>query len=113
MSDREEEEKPFVVRDRRRFTETGEAREDFDGESPPPSGAARATEDALRGGPRGPSPDEEPLSAQGGPPTGAEDAPTDFITLVFSLGSSALIHLGEAPNPETGRAETNLPLAKQ
>lgn len=113
MSDREEEEKPFVVRDRRRFTETGEAREGIEDESSPPSGAARAAEDALRGGPRGPSPEEEPLQAQGGAPTDEQAAPTDFITLIFSLGSSALIHLGDAPNPETGRTEKNLPLAKQ
>lgn len=41
----------------------------------------------------------------------------DFSTLVLSLSTSALVHLGEAPNPDTTRAdepaEKNLPLAKQ
>ena len=37
----------------------------------------------------------------------------DFSTFVLSLSHSALMHLGEAPNPETGRVERNLPLARQ
>ena len=35
-----------------------------------------------------------------------------FSTFVISLASSALVHLGEVPNPETGGTETSLPLAK-
>jgi hypothetical protein len=37
----------------------------------------------------------------------------DFATFVLSLSHSALMHLGEAPNPETGAVEKNLPLARQ
>ncbi|MFO0582277.1 MAG: DUF1844 domain-containing protein [Anaeromyxobacter sp.] len=38
----------------------------------------------------------------------------DFYTFVLSLASSAFIHLGDAPHPETGApAEPDLPLAKQ
>jgi hypothetical protein len=38
----------------------------------------------------------------------------DFYTFVLSLGSSALIHLGDAPHPDTGDAgAANLGLAKQ
>lgn len=37
----------------------------------------------------------------------------DFPTFVLSLSHSALMHLGEAPHPEDGRVERNLPLAKQ
>jgi|ERR1700736_1708917 hypothetical protein len=37
----------------------------------------------------------------------------DFATFVLSLSHSALMHLGEAPNPETGTLEKNLPLARQ
>ena len=37
----------------------------------------------------------------------------DFTTFCLSLASSAVIHLGDAPHPETGRSEANLPLAKQ
>lgn len=41
------------------------------------------------------------------------DGPIAFNTLVLGLASTALIHLGAAPNPETGRAEPNLVLARQ
>jgi len=37
----------------------------------------------------------------------------DFSTFVLSLSHSALMHLGEAPNPENGKVEKNLPLARQ
>ncbi len=41
-------------------------------------------------------------------------APIDFYTFVLSLGSSAFVHLGDTPHPETGEAiPPNLPLAKQ
>lgn len=39
--------------------------------------------------------------------------PIDFATFLVSLGSSALIHLGEAPNPETGQSDVSLPHAQQ
>lgn len=40
--------------------------------------------------------------------------PIDFYTFVLSLGSSAFVHLGDAPHPETGEAmKPDLPLAKQ
>ncbi len=38
----------------------------------------------------------------------------DFYTFVLSLASSAFVHLGDAPHPETGEPlEPNLPLAQQ
>lgn len=37
----------------------------------------------------------------------------DFATFVISLSHSALVHLGEAPNPETGHLDKSLPLARQ
>ncbi len=50
-------------------------------------------------------------------PTGATDTdplPTiDFPTFILSLSHSALMHLGEAPHPDTNEVEANLPLAKQ
>lgn len=36
-----------------------------------------------------------------------------FSTFIFSLGSSALVQLGEIPDPVTQKHETNLDLAKQ
>ncbi len=35
-----------------------------------------------------------------------------FSTFILSLASSTLMHLGEVPNPETGRKEKNIILAK-
>jgi len=37
----------------------------------------------------------------------------DFYTFCLSLGSSAFMHLGDAPHPEYGEPATNLLLAKQ
>ena len=37
----------------------------------------------------------------------------DFSTFVVSLGTSALVNLGMAPDPETGASSVNLPMAKQ
>jgi hypothetical protein len=39
--------------------------------------------------------------------------PIDFYTFCLSLGSSAFVHLGDAPHPESGQAQENLVLAKQ
>jgi hypothetical protein len=46
-------------------------------------------------------------------PSQAPEGPITFSTFLIGLASSALIHLGEAPNPETGRAEKDLILARQ
>jgi len=37
----------------------------------------------------------------------------DFSTFVLSLSHSALVHLGDAPDPSGGAAGKNLPLARQ
>jgi hypothetical protein len=37
----------------------------------------------------------------------------DFVTFVISLGSSAFVHLGDAPHPESQKVEADLVLAKQ
>ena len=36
-----------------------------------------------------------------------------FPSFIFSLSSTAFVSLGAVPNPETGKMEKNLPLAKQ
>lgn len=36
-----------------------------------------------------------------------------FASFIMSLGTAVFMHLGDLPNPETGKAEPNLPLAKQ
>ncbi len=37
----------------------------------------------------------------------------DFATFVLSLSHSALVNLGEAPDPDTNRIAVSLPIAKQ
>jgi len=37
----------------------------------------------------------------------------DFATFVLSLSHSALMHLGEAPHPESDKVDRDLPMAKQ
>jgi Domain of unknown function (DUF1844) len=37
----------------------------------------------------------------------------DFLNLVVSMSHSALLNLGDAPDPVTGRREVDLPLARQ
>jgi hypothetical protein len=58
---------------------------------------------------------EAPVSSSGGAPAPPiDELPTvDFPTFILSLSHSALMHLGQAPNPETGAVERNLPLARQ
>ena len=53
--------------------------------------------------------------APGRAPAPAEDEfpAIDFSTLCLSLSTSAFIHLGAMPNPDTGKVEAYLPLARQ
>jgi len=37
----------------------------------------------------------------------------DFTTFVLSLSHSALLHLGDAPNPTGEKSEVDLPMARQ
>ncbi len=48
-----------------------------------------------------------PTQDAGSPPGG-----TDFSTLVITLSTSALLYLGEIPDPETNAPAVNLPLAR-
>lgn len=45
------------------------------------------------------------------PPAGSPSI--DFTTFVLSVSHSALMHLGVAPHPETGKTVRELPLARQ
>ena len=54
--------------------------------------------------------------ASSGSGSGEKKAPTlDFNALVLSLGSSAIVHLGEAPDPTSGqkREKPELAMAQQ
>ncbi|MDR3554840.1 MAG: DUF1844 domain-containing protein [Syntrophobacteraceae bacterium] len=97
-----EEEKGFVVKDRRRFTEEAEGEQEKQeqrgsGEpasgEPPGGGAESAFEQEEHE--QGPFPE------------------VTLATFIFSLSSSALVHLGEIPEPETNRTLVDLTIAKQ
>ena len=112
----------FKVQDRRRFSATGDAREEVSDE--------RAEADAPPSEPRRTEPprSEAPsIEIPGGDLHGAdhthEHAATDmdadggaeitFASFVFSLSTQVLVHLGEVPDPIDGTAHVNLDAARQ
>jgi hypothetical protein len=92
-----EQSKGFQVKDRRRFTETGEAREDAVSAEEPSTQAADAKPAAA---PQRPTPDREPLEIT-------------LSTFVMSLSTQALMCLGEIPNPLTDKMETDLDAVRE
>lgn len=59
---------------------------------------------------------EEPQPGAAGPEEHRREAPLpeiDFVNFLLSLSTSALIQLGEIPDPMTNETAQNLPLAKQ
>lgn len=95
MSDEEEESKGFQVRDRRRFTETGEAREES-GKAPEP--AAPVVDSST-------PPDLEAHLDDDEPDQLFE---ITLSTFLMSLSTQALMCLGEIPNPISGQPEPDL-----
>jgi hypothetical protein len=91
-------EKLFKVEDRRRFSDTGEAREGIPDADRQESGVgdARPQKSAPPEGKAGPTLPE-----------------IDFSGFLISLSTQALIHLGEVPNPVSGAVESDLSVAKQ
>ena len=91
----QEEEKGFIIKDRRTFSqETGEPSPEQ------PEEGGKAT--------------EEPTPS-GKPETAAKEEPfpeVNFATFIFSLSSSALLHFGEIADPASGEKKKNLPMAK-
>jgi hypothetical protein len=95
----------FTINDRRAFTDGGDPRQDeLVGQRQPGEPGGQGGNDA-----RDPS---DGLAAAPEEPSGAFPA-VDFHTFVLSLGSSALLHLGELEHPEVGAPQVDLGLAKQ
>jgi Domain of unknown function (DUF1844) len=89
-----EEKKGFTIRDRRVSSHPEEAAK---GES----GKAEEMAEGHEGERSGRKPEPRPLPE------------IDFSAFIFSLSTSALLHLGEVPDPVTQKREKDLPLAKQ
>lgn len=86
--------KGFVVKDKRALDEKGELKEEKE-----------ETEAKVK----------EEEEKKEGPKEGAERAPlpeVNFNSLIFSLSSSALLHLGEIADPQTGEKRKDIGLAK-
>jgi len=96
----EEEKKGFVVKDKRIFDDSGEKRATED----PAATAAPATEPANDGATTPPEQDR--------PATDCEPE-INFYNFVVSLSTTALFHFGDFADPDAGKAEKNLPAAKQ
>ena len=90
-----EEEKGFVIKDKRMFSQERE-----DVEQKPSEKESREKEKQRE--------TKEPDKG-----SGAQLPEVSFSTFVLSLSSSALLHLGEIPEPSTGAKNEDLPLAKQ
>jgi hypothetical protein len=88
----EEEEKGFVIKDRRSFDDKGELKEK--GAKTEAPRKEEKVEKPKQEEERGPLPE------------------VNFNSLIFSLSSSALLHLGEIGDPQTGQKRKDLPLAK-
>jgi hypothetical protein len=87
-----DEEKGFVIKDKRSLDEKGDLKD------------RRAREEA---------PKKEAEQEKG--PEEADRIPlpeVNFNSLIFSLSSSALLHLGEIADPHTGQKKKDVPLAK-
>jgi len=96
----EPEDQGFTVKDRRYLHMSEEEKARLKEEQAARKGAAAKE-----------APEPPPGSAAAG-----EDVPLPAITFasfIFSLGTSAFIHLGIIPDPDTGEVKKNLPLAKQ
>lgn len=96
MTERDEEPK-FQVRDRRRFTETGETREVEED-----TGTASETGETAEEPPRR----EEPPKTSGQRASGPVEI--TLSTFLMSLSTQALMLLGEIPNPISGETEKDL-----
>jgi hypothetical protein len=88
----EEEEKGFVIKDRRSFDDKGDLKEK--GAKPEAPQKEEKVEKGKEEAERMPLPE------------------VNFNSLIFSLSSSALLHLGEIADPHTGQKAKDLPLAK-
>ena len=100
-----EEEKDFVVKDRRRFSQEGELKEETEQEAAEPEQAKKEAKPEATGG--------KAAEAERGEKRTVPLPEMSFSTFVFSLSSSAIMHLGEIPDPNTNAVSVDLPLAKQ
>jgi len=86
-----EEEKGFVIKDRRSLDEKGELKDKKLEEEPEKKAPKKETKEEAKA---------PPLPE------------ANFTSLIFSLSSTAFVHLGDIDDPQAGEKKTDLPLAK-
>jgi len=91
-----EEEKGFVIKDRRSLDEKGELKD----KEPDEAQEEKEPEEKRKEQPREEKIETPPLPEP------------NFSSLIFSLSSTALFHLGDIPDPQTGEKKTDPALAK-
>jgi hypothetical protein len=115
MSEEEKQDQGFRVSDRRRFagSESGEVTQE--GKAPEGDRKPPETKEAAREKPDDAAGKKEagkkPEAEKRGEPAALPEI--NFATFVVSLSSSALIHLGIAPDPISGEQKKDLAIAKQ
>jgi hypothetical protein len=92
--DMETEGKGFTVKDKRFLDDEGDLKEE-----------EHTVEDTKTDSPPKAQKEEEPKKSQPLPEV-------NFNSLIFSLSSSALLHIGEIADPQTGEKKKDLPMAK-
>lgn len=95
----------FTVKDKRHFTP--------DGESRPMEEDTKDAGQTAGTPPRSEAAEDRSKAAYGETKETFPLPEVNFATFVFSLSTSALMNLGELPDPQTREVHKNLPLAKQ
>ncbi len=94
-----EQEKGFIIKDKRALDEKGELKEEHKKRPEEKDQGTQAKEASQ-------SRQEAPERPRGPLPE------VTFTSFIFSLSSSALLHFGEIPDPQTGERKKDLELAK-
>jgi hypothetical protein len=98
----EKKSKSFVIRDKRIFDETGDMRtpEDSTADAKPTETNGQVQVEATS---------EEPME----PPIEEMRSEVNFINFILSLGTTAMYHFGDFPDPVSRKAQKNLAAAKE
>jgi hypothetical protein len=103
----EPEDKGYTVKDKRYLhlseEEKAKVREQVAAEGATKEAAEEAFQEAS----------QKAASEAGKTPQGSQMPEISFASFIFSLSSSAFVSLGAIPDPNTGKTEKNLALAKQ
>lgn len=96
----EKQEKSFVIKDKRMFTESGEQREPE--REKPEAGTAPREEQKGTSSPSGSQQNEGRILPE-----------VNFLNFVLSLSTTVMFHFGDFPDPISGEVKKNIPAAKQ